>query len=86
MSPRCARDVYKRQPLTEAFETGCPASDAQGVAEWRRCQVEDVYKRQLLDFQAGLGDAGGVREGEVVPRLERRTADHFDLALPFPVL
>ena len=40
----------------------------------------------FLDLQAGLGDTGGIREGEVVPRLERRAADHFDLAFPFLVL
>lgn len=42
-------------PLTEAFETECPASDAQGVAEWRRCQVDALVAsvRAVVHQKAG---------------------------------
>jgi len=39
----------------------------------------------LLDFQAGLGDAGGVGQGQVVLGLAGYLADDLDLAAPLLV-
>ena len=39
----------------------------------------------LLDFQAGLGNAGGIGQGQVILGLAGNGADNFDLAAPLSV-
>ena len=39
----------------------------------------------LLNGEAGLGDAGGIGQGQVVPGVQGGAADHLDFAFPFLV-
>ena len=74
------RHAGLRADIPQAEHGGAVRDDGNGVASARE---REAFLRVALDFQARFGHAGRIGEREIVARLQRHSAHHFHLAVPF---